>query len=254
MGPGVTPKSLGGEVWGGWAKKTGKLWNGHSLEGQAAARRDLVACWECGVACKVSGLGTFKCSKCASCSGLALRGWTRPDEVLPVHGAEAISTALADFDPGVRLHTTLHLVGYISALHAIKRKIKDSTWVSVPLMTDTSTLILLDVEDHLAVSVAISGQQEPHKPWVISGAICRLCGKCKIAQAVVLSEGFGETWLCVHMEGNDILVSRELGKRSVLGCGSTRLLGGVPVRRTGHPDIADMLPVREDAERIGSVG
>ena len=68
------------------------------------------------MACKVSRLGNFKCSKCASCSGLALRGWTRPDEVLPVHGAEAISTALADVHPRVMLHTTRHLVGSISAL------------------------------------------------------------------------------------------------------------------------------------------
>ena len=75
---GVTPKDLGGEVWGGWAKKTSKLWNGLSLEGETEVRQDLVACWECGVACKVSRLGTFKCGKCASCSGLALRGWTQP--------------------------------------------------------------------------------------------------------------------------------------------------------------------------------
>ena len=114
-------------------------------------------------------------------------------------------------------------------------------------MTNSSTLIVFDVDDHSAESVAISGQQEPHKAWVLSSAICRLCGKCKIAQAVALSKGFGETWLCVHMEGNDILVSTKLGKQSVLGCGSTRLLGGVPVRRTGHLDIARMLP-----ERVGA--
>ena len=247
MGQGVTPKDLGGEV---WANKTVKLWNGLSLEGEATMMQDLVACWDCGLAGKVAGLGSFKCSKCAPCSGLALKSWTRPDEVLPVHGAEMISRALADFDPGVQLHTTLHFVGYISALHAIKRKIKESTRVSVPLMTDTSTLIVLDVADHSAESIAVSGQQEPHKAWVLSGTRCRLCGKCKIAQAVVLSEGFGDTWLCVHVEGNDVLVSRELGKRSVLECGTTRLLGGVQVRLTRHPDIAVMLPKRVGSEEL----
>ena len=74
----------------------------------------------------------------------------------------------------------------------------------------------------------------------------QLCGKCKIAQAVVLSERFGATRLCFHMDSADILVSKELGTRSVSVCGSTRLLGGVPVQRAGHPDIADML-----AERVG---
>ena len=176
MGQGVTPKDLGGSVWGGWAKKTGQLWDGLSMEGEATVRQDLVACWDCGVAGKVAGLGTFNCSKCASCSGLALKSWTRPDEVLPVHGAEAISRALADFDPGVWLHTTLHLGGFSSALHAIKRTIEESTWVSVPLMTDTSTLIVLDVEDHSAELIAVCGQQEPQKAWVLSGTICRLCG------------------------------------------------------------------------------
>ena len=149
MVQGVIPKDLGG----GWAKKTSKLWTGLSLEGETEARLDLVACWECGVGCKVSGLGTFQCGKCASCSGLALRGWTPPAEALPDHGAAAVSAALAGFDPGVRLHTTLHLVGYILALHAMKRKIKDSTWVSVPLMIGTSTLMVLDVDDHSAESV-----------------------------------------------------------------------------------------------------
>ena len=127
MVQGVIPKDLGGEVWGGWAKKTSKLWTGLSLEGEAEARLDMVACWDCGVACKVSGLGTFRCRKCASCSGLALRGWTRPADELPDHGAAAVSAALAGFDPGVRLHTALHLVGLILALHEMKRKIKDST-------------------------------------------------------------------------------------------------------------------------------
>ena len=199
------------------------------MEGETEVRQDLVACWECGMACKVCGLGTFKCGKCASCSGLALRGWTQPAEALPDHGAAAISTALAGFDPRVRLHTTLHLVGYTWALHGMKRKIKDSTWVSVPLMTGTSTLIVLDE------SVSVGGQQESRKAWVLSGTICRLCGKCKIAQAVVLSEGSGETWLCVHMDSDNILVSKDLGTRSVLGClinstawGSTGAKGWTP--------------------------
>ena len=46
-------------------------------------------------------------------------------------------------------------------------------------------------------------------------------------------------------------MSRELGRRSVVGCGSTRLLGGVPVRRTGHPGIVDMLPQRVGVEELG---
>ena len=75
-------------------------------------------------------------------------------------------------------------------------------------MTDTSTLIVLDLDDHSAESVSIGGLQESRKAWVLSGAMCKLCEKCKIAQPVVLLEGFGETWLCVHVDSDDSLVSK----------------------------------------------
>ena len=127
------------------------------------------------------------------------------------------------------------------ALHAMKRKIKDSTWVSVPLMIGTSTLIVLDVDDHSDKSVSIGGHEESRKAWVLSGTICSCVESAKLRKQWcyrkdLVRRGYVFTWIVLTFS-----YPKSLGHDRSQSVDRLDCLGGCRCKGPGTPTLRTCL-------------
>ena len=144
------------------------------------------------------------------------------------------------------LNAVLVLHGVVEELQRVKRKVKVGTWVSVPLMKAKPTIIVTDEEDHKEEAIPRS-ESEPE--WSIRGSMCQECGRFKMVDTIIIEEAKGPLSLCPHLEKSDSLVTKEMGARSVLQCGTQRLVGGVPIPSKDHgPVLLDRTNVEHRSE------
>ena len=229
---GVTPKALAGPIWGAWAKRFGTMHEEHRGQ-EKIGPADQVACWTCGLVKVERELQAYTCRECGGGSGLRLRKLDS-GEVKGGLGTPLLEELTGDWGPGVGLDAVVVLQGFVEELQRVKGKVKQETWVSVPLMTAKSTIIVTDTEDHSGEAIPKS---QPQAEWSFRGTMCPECGRFKMVDTIIIEEADSPLHLCPHLEKSDSLVTKEMGARSVLQCGTQRLVGGVPVRSRDHEPV-----------------
>ena len=130
---------------------------------------DQVACWTCGLVQMEKELQAFTCNECGEGSGLQLRKLDS-GAVKGGLGMPLLEELTRDWGPGVGLNAVVVLQGFVEELQRVKGKVKKETWVSVPLMTAKSTIIVTDTEDHSDEAIPRS---QPGAEWSFRGTMCQ---------------------------------------------------------------------------------
>ena len=232
---GTTPYDLAGKVWGSWAKELGCHLEVGTLELRDKGVR---ACWGCG-RLEVEGGGEL-CKECGSRSSFRVETASKEGAVRST-GIKLVDDSLRSLERLEAEEVLRMLVDYILSLVELrsKRKLREETWVSVPLLTKSTTLVLLASSEDEEKGM-LRRLQEPKKEeeqWILKGDKCALCGMLSVDSVVVLKEGRNEARICMHRGRGDPAVKRSWSSRSTIEVDGKPYAGGVPMEESNHVSL-----------------
>ena len=163
-------------------------------------------------------------------------------------GEGAFQSALRQWSVPVRREALAQICDLIPELRNC-RALRRCTWVSVPLLAASATVLLHSdsIQDADSMKTYVT-TQESQTPWVLKGETCKLCGLQRALSTVVLEFATSPLKLCMHHWSSEPLVTKVWGRRSSVGWGDMSLVGAMPVRNCkSHVPTAATIP--EDTNR-----
>ena len=228
----MTPRDLAGDIWWEKLSQTQKeAQHGTWTTGYADSTGPM-ACWDCGVV-QEADLERFHCFICGGRGALRLGEARSSTDLVSSPWSGLFECIKGKWTAPIRYEMMNQLKDFAQALRQHKKRLKQDTSVSVPLILPSSTLLVF----HRG-NVDLSGMSESMDSvqtdqWILKGDLCSTCGRFVATTASILRTGVGVLRVCVHQGSGDPLVKKEWSKRTSWGCGSQSLPGGVPVRLQG---------------------
>ena len=206
--------------------------------GPGIARQGRESMVGCGLL-EVEGDGEH-CKECGSRSSFRVETASKEGAVRST-GIKLVDDSLRSLECLEAKEVLRMLVDYISCLVELrsKRKLREETWVSVPLMTKSTTLVLLASSEDEERGM-LQRLREPTKEkelWVLKGDKCALCGKLSVDSVVVLKEGRSKARIRMHRGRGDPAVKRSWSSRSTIEVEGKPYAGGVPMGESNHEPL-----------------